>query len=305
MLPLIMLIDSDKSYTPLFWTNRYASLHGAAHKILPIELSESSFALFTYSNLDFLRSPGRATFGGFWPNETARRIDLDYALTAYKHFFKKFPECNEAKIILPPKSFFPNIYESQLTALMKFNVNQKIVDTNYFVEVQNWSRGNINKGNRKKIRRFIELGGTVSYSSLDMIKKCYDVLVENRERRGVTLTMKYDDFENSLVSCRDDFKLIQASLDNQIVAACYLVKILPDYWYVLFWGEAVNFRSMSPVASLFQFIIEDAQKNRVRVLDLGISSVEGVLDEGLARFKSNLGAIFSEKVTLNISLHQN
>jgi lipid II:glycine glycyltransferase (peptidoglycan interpeptide bridge formation enzyme) len=187
---------------------------------------------------------------------------------------------------------------------MTFNATQVIVDTNYHVDVQHWSKKSLSKGNRKKIRQFYELGGIVSYSNVDVIKQCYEVLVENRKRRGVALTMQYADFESSLLLCGEDFKLIQAFLENKIVAACYLVKILPDYWYVLFWGELVDFRSLSPVASMFQFLIEEAQRNRVKYLDLGISSVEGVLDEGLARFKSNLGAVSSQKITLSVNLMQ-
>jgi hypothetical protein len=187
---------------------------------------------------------------------------------------------------------------------MTFDVTQIIVDINYHVDVESWSKKNLSKGNRKKIRQFYDLGGVVSYSNADVIEQCYEVLVENRKRRGVSLTMQYADFENSLLLCGENFKLIQASLENQIVAACYLVKIFPDYWYVLFWGELVDFRSLSPVASLFQFLIEEAKRNRVKFLDLGISSVEGALDEGLARFKSNLGAVPSQKITLSVNLIQ-
>ena len=304
MLSFIMPSGHENSLLPLFWTDRYVNLHASVHKILSIEVSSSNFALFTFSDLDILKSPGRATFGGFWPSEMTGGVDLNYALRAYKYFFSKFSEFNEVKIVLPPQVFFPEIYASQAKALMMFDANQIIVDTNYHVEVENWSKNNLNKGNRKKIRQFYEVGGVVSYSNSDAIKQCYKVLVENRKRRGVSLTMQYADFESSLLVCGEDFKLIQASLEKQIVAACYLVRILPNYWYVLFWGELIEFRSLSPVASLFEFLMEEAQKNNVKILDLGISSVEGVLDEGLARFKSNLGALPSEKITVTVNLIQ-
>jgi len=302
MLSLNMPSSLETSFLPLFWTGRYANLHASVHKISPIEVSSFGLALFSFSDLGIVKSPGRATFGGFWPSKSVANVDLDYAVRAYKLFFSQFHEFEEARIVLPPQSFFPDIFESQLEALMTFNPKQIIVDTNYHVELQGWSKQKLSKGNRKKIRQFNELGGTVSYSNSDVIKECYEVLVENRKRRGVTLTMQYADFENSLLFCSEDFKLIQASLENQIIAACFLVKILPDYWYVLFWGELVEFRSLSPVASLFQFLIDEALKNKVRILDLGISSVDGEIDEGLATFKSNLGAVPSKKITLSVKL---
>ncbi len=280
------------------------NLHATVHKVLPIEVSSSDLALFAFSDSGTVKSPGRATFGGFWPSGTVAHVDLSYAIKAYRFFFNNFPEFEEARIVLPPQSFFPHIFQTQTKALMTFNPKQVIVDVNYHVEVESWSKEKLSKGNRKKIRQFDELGGTVSYSDSDAVRECYEVLVENRKRRGVSLTMQYADFENSLLLCSEDFKLIQASIENQIVAACYLVKILPQYWYVLFWGELVEFRSLSPVASIFGFLAAEAQKNEVKTIDLGISSVEGELDEGLARFKSNLGALPTEKITLVVELKQ-
>jgi hypothetical protein len=303
MLLLSMLANQDGTFTPLFWTNNYSSLHGDAHSIMPLTVLGSNHVLFTYSESDIVRTPGRATFGGFWPTKSTQRIDSSLAILAYASFFEKFPNQKEAKIVLPPEVFFPDFFKPQLEALLHFGTKESIVDFNYHVEIENWSRKQLSKGNRKKIRQFRENGGNVSFAGLDSIKECYEVLVENRRRRGVYLTMKYHDFENSLLLYGDDFMLIHASFDTEIVATSYVVKILPDYWYVLFWGELPSFRSFSPVASIFDFLISEATKNHVKFLDLGISSDQGVLDEGLATFKSNLGAVVTERMTLVLDLN--
>jgi lipid II:glycine glycyltransferase (peptidoglycan interpeptide bridge formation enzyme) len=115
--------------------------------------------------------------------------------------------------------------------------------------------------------------------------------------------MEFEDFKKSLILCEKDFKLIQANIGGNVIATSLLVKIMPDYWYVLYWGESIEFRNLSPVASIFYFLIEQAKSHKVVILDLGISSVDGTLDEGLARFKTNLGAVTSEKLSLELDLY--
>ena len=298
-----MVFKPEQPNTPLFWTERYSTLHGNRHKILDLEVSPSSSVSFTYSHIEQLRSPGRATFGGLWPNGIFDNFDSDFLFLLYKQLFSKFESLNRVTIMFPPRIFLQNIFEPQIEALKKMAPYQIVSDTNYHVEVENWTIKNLSKGNRKKIRRFNEMGGVVSFSNLSNIKQCYDVLAENRRNRGVILTMEFEDFKKSLILCEKDFKLIQANLGGNVIATCLLVKITSDYWYVLYWGESIEFRNLSPVASIFYFLIEEAKSNKVIFLDLGISSVNGTLDEGLARFKSNLGAVTSEKLTLELDLH--
>jgi hypothetical protein len=303
MLFSLMVFKLEQPNTPLFWTERYSKLYGNGHRILNLEVSPSSSVSFAYSHIEQLRSPGRATFGGLWPNGIFNTFDSDFLFLLYRRLFSKFEGLNRVTIVFPPRIFLQNIFEPQIESLKKIAPCRIVSDTNYHVEVENWTTKSLSKGNRKKIRQFNEMGGVVSFSNLSNIKQCYDILVENRRHRGVQLTMEFEDFKKSLILCEKDFKLIQANIGGNVIATSLLVKIMPDYWYVLYWGESIEFRNLSPVASIFYFLIEQAKSNKVVILDLGISSVNGTLDEGLARFKTNLGAVTSEKLILELDLY--
>jgi len=303
MLRLIVPSNQFNSLIPLFWTAKYSQLHRDAHLLYSIKVSNLSGVTFAYSQSDFFRSPGRATFGGFWPSVGNQKVDKENALLAYTNFINEFPLQKEFKIVLPPEIFVPEVFNPQREALLEFQLRNCIVDINYHVEIENWSRKRLSKGNRKKIRQFMELGGSISYASSRDIIECYEVLVQNRRRREVSLSMTYQDFERSLLLLNDCFSLIRASVHGKIIATAYIVKILPSYWYVLYWGELPEFRSLSPVAAIYDFIVNQSLCNNVEILDLGISTVNGVLDEGLARFKSNLGAVATKKMTLILDLN--
>ena len=67
------------------------------------------------------------------------------------------------------------------------------------------------------------------------------------------------------------------------------------------WADHPEYRSLSPIALLCEEIISDARQRGIAVVDLGTASVNGFLDEGLARFKKNLGAISTLKISFETS----
>ena len=62
-------------------------------------------------------------------------------------------------------------------------------------------------------------------------------------------------------------------------------------------GDLAETRGKSPVVLLVKGIYNYAGSRGFQILDLGISSVESRLNNGLYTFKKNLGALESERVT--------
>ena len=79
---------------------------------------------------------------------------------------------------------------------------------------------------------------------------------------------------------------------------CLTVNIAPEVRYVLYWADDLSFRNYSPLTLLCERLVEQSRVDGIQFLDLGISSNDGLLNEGLHRFKQNLGAITSVKRTV-------
>jgi hypothetical protein len=112
--------------------------------------------------------------------------------------------------------------------------------------------------------------------------------------------MPWHVFERGLDERPDVFTVWGATLGKEIVGGALTVEISDDTLYVLFWGDTLLGREYSVVASICEKLVEFCRSKNYKVLDLGISSVDGLLDENLARFKSNLGAIQTEKPILTV-----
>lgn len=281
------------SDVPLFWTKEYAKLHGEDHCLLTTKVG---LIPLSRAGSNILRSPGRATFGGIWGVP-----DLDFRVTSelvrdLRNYDSGF---TEIKISFPPAYFHPEVFESQVR-YFDTNCDRKITETNFHINVSN--RLLISKGNRKKLRQFSEQGGQVirldSYEWRDL----YDLLYANRARRGVNLSMSWDVFEKGLRELPDKFEAWGAKLNDELIGGALTVEIDEKTLYVLFWGDSLLGREISVVASICERLVGHCISRNYNVLDLGISSVDGVLDQNLARFKKNLGAVISSKPIFTLSI---
>lgn len=277
---------------PLFWTSEYSQIHDDKNQILKIQ--EIIVPLSKPIN-GILRSPGRATFGGFW---SLKKLDQSHFRKALEKLYDLHPTTREFHLVLPPDYFQKEIFDTQRIFFDGVSYSQSI-DINFHIDLH--SNHSTSKGNRKKIRQFREQGGVVVQSDLSDWESCYQLLVNNRARRGVKLSMSWDIFKKSLEQLPLQIKLWKAVVKNIIVGCAVTVRISQDSLYVLFWGDNEHGRSLSVVASICDSLLVFAKSENVRYLDLGISSVDGLLDPGLARFKSNLGAIQGQKITYKVS----
>ena len=107
--------------------------------------------------------------------------------------------------------------------------------------------------------------------------------------------MSWEVFEKGLQELPQKIVAWGAYLQNQLVGGALTIEIDKDTLYVLFWGDTLLGRDVSVVASICEKLVNHCITHDYLVLDLGISSVDGVLDENLARFKINLGAVSTSK----------
>lgn len=276
---------------PLFWTREYSKIHDGEHQIVE---TDSGLISLGRAGAESLKSPGRATFGGFW---TEPNKGFSYTVQTVAQLIAYSNKSVQIRISFPPNYFHPEIFEEQVS-FFKARSNSFISESNFHIVVDH--RDDVSKGNRKKQRQFRERGGSVSQVPKADWRVIYDLLVENRLRRGVELSMPWHVFERGLIERPDVFTVWGATLGTEFVGGALTVEISDDTLYVLFWGDTLLGRELSVVASICEKLVEFCRSKNYKVLDLGISSVDGLLDENLARFKSNLGAIQTAKPILTV-----
>lgn len=111
------------------------------------------------------------------------------------------------------------------------------------------------------------------------------------------MTMSLEQLTEHFQKFPDNFQVF-AVYDTQILMAIGVtIKINQDILYTFYLADNEDYLKISPTIFLLSGIYEYAQKGNYKILDLGIATDKGVLNEGLARFKRSLGGKLSEKKT--------
>jgi len=280
---------------PLFWDSRFAAYHNCTLAEITIT-NRRTFLISFQVNGDYFLIPGRLTYGGFFPTDNGS-AGKDEILELMEILRTDYISGIKIKWKLPPKYLFPEIFYFQNELSNPGNLRE-IIDVNQHINITDWHIQDMSKGNQKKLRQSISTKMKFKRATLEDVPKCYDILYQNRLAIGVQVTMKLSEIQRAMTDFPHIYRIQYLELHEEVVAMCLTVDIAPKVRYVLYWADNLSFRNYSPITLLCERLIEDSLIEDIQTLDLGISSEGGSLNEGLHRFKQNLGADSSHKITL-------
>ena len=126
----------------------------------------------------------------------------------------------------------------------------------------------------------------------------YGILDRNRRAKGRQLRLSRD----YVIAARDTFpgqiRMHVLAHDGRPVAAALVYRVLPRHDLVVYWGDADHELPRSPMNVLVRELVGHEIAAGVATLDVGISSVAGVPDQGLIQFKESVGARSSLRLDL-------
>ena len=292
----------------LFNERDYFQLHSSSSDDIYVQLvrittNKVCATITFYGNEEYLFfSPKRGTFGGLMLNEPVEMQLIEQFINVIKEYLIK----NGARAIsikCPPfshdlatSSVMTNILLRQGFRLSGHELNYDMqVDGSAFID-------RIDYGNVKRVRKCIrENLFAEQVDSIDF-PLVYQVIKENRERRGFPLTMSAEQLGKMLEIFPDKMKLFAVYKDNEkssMLASAVCMALTDTILYVFYWGDIAGAESYSPIALLASNIYEFCQKHGFKILDVGTSTVSGEPSYGIVKFKRNLG--FSESLKLSFS----
>jgi Acetyltransferase (GNAT) domain len=131
---------------------------------------------------------------------------------------------------------------------------------------------------------------------------CYDLLADTKRRRGVTMKLSLD----YVLRLRDIFskQIRMYCLTNEagLAAAALVYRVRPSWDYIAAWGDDPAQRRNRAMNFLVYALVRTAISDRVGIIDFGISSVNGVPDDGLIHFKRSVGAATGLRLDLRLPL---
>jgi hypothetical protein len=121
-------------------------------------------------------------------------------------------------------------------------------------------------------------------------EECFDLLAETRHRRGARLKISFE----YLMGLREIFgervAMHRLRKDGELAGAALLYRVARDWDYLVAWGDHLRYRKERVINLMAYHLTCASIAQRVAIVDLGISSVNGIPDDGLIQFKRSIGA---------------
>jgi len=130
----------------------------------------------------------------------------------------------------------------------------------------------------------------------------FHVLEQNRAQRGITLKYSLEYLHRLRALFPEQVRMLVLRHGNSVVAAALVYRVLPSVHYVAAWGDAGHQLPYSPMNFMAHQVVEKAMEEGAHAVDLGISSVDGVVNDGLVQFKRNVGASTGLRLDLSCDL---
>jgi len=239
------------------------------------------------SNLDEWRSPTVGTFGGFSGGTIE---DMEKAIF-------EFP-LGRKIISLAPQSHDENLFMRSVSVLDKHGFKVKHGDINYSIEVDDKPLSvRMVGGHRKKLAKCERAGFDAKELNKSEWLSAYALLDANRRRKDRKLSMSYQQMMEQDEAIPHLMKVFGVFDGTKLLSAAICVRVKPDVQYVYAWGDSGD-SEFAPTIMLASHIYDHCLTNKIRIMDIGISTENGVPNLGLMKFKENLGFKQSIKLTM-------
>ena len=148
----------------------------------------------------------------------------------------------------------------------------------------------LNRASRRALSKCNSKSYRFSRLNSEYIVELYSIISANRSSKGFSLSLPLDELSRQISVFGEHYLLFGVYNEcNSLCASAVCVRTFSNVLYVLYWADLPSECSFSPIPFLANGLYEYCQNNGFRVLDVGRSSLKGIRNSGLCRFKESLG----------------
>lgn len=150
---------------------------------------------------------------------------------------------------------------------------------------------------RRRLKKSRKAGFEFRAEEAPELESVYSFIKSCRERRGFPVSLPLSDFKNLLSRFPESYQVFTLRQGNKTAALTVTVRVNDRILYNFYPADAEEYRPYSPTVQLTEGLYDYCQEKGYGLLDLGISTDRGAPNYGLIRFKKNLGAQASLKLS--------
>jgi RimJ/RimL family protein N-acetyltransferase len=305
-----MLINIDEdAYFQIFTTDPHGFLsrkflnlnRSKVDKIFALvnDNSKPLIGLFVGLKDGYLLSPFSAPFGGIHFTNELIHISVINEFIKDLQSFIKINGFAGIKITFPPNLYYQTINSKFIHGLFYGGFNIKTIDITSWVDLESFNDWFQKYSVRKCLNQALKHGLSFKQTK-DLSEKveAYEIIRKNRILNGRDIYMSFNDLNNTNEIWDVDYFVVY-DRNNIIVASSINYRFHNSIVYAVFWGDIENGRSQRAMDFCIYNLLKHYKQFGYKYLDVGISTKNGIPNEGLLRFKELHQASSSLRYTFN------
>jgi hypothetical protein len=253
------------------------------------------FSLFRQA--DKAISPCRGTFGSIEMNARLPVQYLDFFIREIDAFAMK-QRMKQIEIKSYPFCYDQQVSATLTNSLLRQGYHLLHTELNYHLPVTTKAfTDNLHHSGKRRLQKCIYNGFTCGEEKKPDFSAIYQMIVQNRERKGHPVSMNFADFRQLFSDFPGIYKIFAVRDRSRVVAVTVAVEINKRILYYFLPAHDEAYNTYSPMVLLIQCLYNYCQQMGFTLFDLGISTDKGVPNYGLMRFKQNMGADASLKLS--------
>lgn len=248
-----------------------------------------------------LKLPFSASFCAFSKIGNCR-IEHYYEAVSALINWAKIHEIRQVVFSLPPLFYEASHVSKMQNALLgcgfvlsAFDLNFEYFLTNHGPDYLNC----IDRCARKNCRKAEKEG--LTFEKTGDFAAVYETIRINRMERGFPLKMSLEEVKATSLVIPTDLFMVKTPA-GEIASAAVTQRMDSKIVRVVYWGNPSTFEQLRPVNFLAWKLFDYYKKENFEIIDIGISTVDGVPNHGLCAFKESIGCSCSPKITVEIHI---
>jgi hypothetical protein len=248
------------------------------------------------------RSPFRSPFGSIEFNPS---LPADVLYEFIRFFEIRLKSKGATSIAIKN---YPNAYgEKQSILLQTFlsNYNYTIVNAELASVIDvtgDLAEDSFHRSEQKRLSKATQAGLTFQEIHIEDFNRVYQFIETCRNEKQYTLSMPMQDLKDVIQKFPGKIVLFGVLHDRDWAAASISIRVRNGILYDFYHDHTSRFDNLSPVVLLVAGIYDYCQRHQIEMIDLGTSMQASQPNFDLLRFKKNLGARFSPKLTFEKTL---
>jgi hypothetical protein len=281
---------------------------GKLAETLYIVISEDSkdrFGLIVGISKDsFCQLPISAPYGMISSiRKNAKIKDYHSATHAIVEYLRDEKKAKGMQITLPPRFYDENAIALFENSLFMYGFRPKTMDVNYHFNLNEFDPQayleNLEIKARQKLKSALQAGLEFrAAESGEEIRRAYDVIQKNREHKGYPLKLSFEDIQNTgkIIS----IEYFGVCKNDEMIASAIVYHVSSSIAQVVYWGNLPGAEEYKPMNFLAYALFQHFAEKKLSIVDIGISTEDGVPNFGLCDFKASIGCTASIKPTYRI-----